>query len=106
MENKILITNGNFVWLNVTEQVKAIFTAPLPIYTIEESFDKHIETLIEDPEQLLYCIGQRMNFFTPVGNATPELKCRFEDSWETAKKTTIEGELYIRTKDLIFIKSC
>ena len=96
MKNRLIITNDNFVHIDVTLIAQELYGC-VNLFTYCES--EQVEALIESQEELDYAEKQGTTIVMEGGHLPKEVAAKIK--WADAEKITHEGYNYVRTKDIL-----
>ena len=87
---KLIVTNDNFVWVDVTDKAYELFEAGIELYAVD--LDKGNEALIENKESVSAAKGFGYRICIEGGHLKPQ--------FNLGKTAIIDGFVYAKLSDL------
>ena len=94
MRNRLIITDDNFVFIDVRPMAQELFKC-VDLYMYFEH--EQSESLIESEEELEYAERQGITIVMEGGHLPNTSKFK----WADAEKIVYEGNIYLRSKDIL-----
>jgi hypothetical protein len=96
MRNRLIITDDNFVFIDVRPMAREFFKC-VDLYMYFEH--EQSESLIESEEELEYAERQGITIVMEGGHLPKKISARIK--WAEAEKIVHEGNIYLRSKDIL-----
>jgi len=96
MRNRLIVTDDNFVFIDVRPMAQELFKC-VDLYMYFEH--EQSESLIESEEELEYAERQGITIVMEGGRLPKKVAAKIK--WADAQKITHEGYNYVRTKDIL-----
>ena len=96
MRNRLIITDDNFVFIDVRPMAQELFKC-VDLYMYFEH--KQSKSLIESEEELEYAERAGITIVMEGGHLPKNVAAKFK--WAEAEKIAYEGNIYLRSKDIL-----